>query len=472
MNYFSKKEKNLFFIIFLSFLIFFTFKVEARTYWNNGPCGDAEKSGCSCPVDTCEGTPTCKSTDSFVCPPPPNAHLISNTCLYDASGNCNNGISCQMGHNDMCYEAGVFCSYITGNCAFECDDGWDDIDYATDTTNDGCEHPTTNYPPEATSLSTNSNSVKVGRSIIFSGYWTDSNTGQNGKIYVCKSDSFTAPATCNDGEWCHSENWQSEPGPNVCSYTAEPEYEGTIQQYWLGVCDDQGACDPLPIGPGTFRIEPACHPDGCIKTSCAIGCTFIRGPDFDPDCGCSISLPDGCCPDRCTIYDDIDCTPVSSPPTVRTLSAEPFTYAQAFLSGFIDSCPGKCNWRGFEWRKDTDSSDTNYGCRDDFTNCESGLFDPGAFSKQISVSPETTYIFKAKAHNSAGGGEGSWARGNPVTFTTPGLPPVSQARFQRKIMITKDPTQPDRITVQVVVSWKDKNGEHTFTTQEYLYNWY
>jgi len=472
MNYFFKKGKNLFFIIFLSFLIFFTFKVEARTSWPNGPCGDAEKSGCSCPVDTCEGNPSCISTDSIVCPEPPNAHLISNSCLYDVAGggNCSNGEGCTLGHADGCFE-GFVCSHITGNCAFECDDGWEDVDFATDTTNDGCENPTINYPPEATSLSTNRSSVKVGRPIIFSGYWTDSNTGQNGKIYVCKSDSFNAlTATCNDGEWCHSQDWRSEPGPNVCSYTAEPVYENTIQKYWLTVCDVKGACDiHPPIGPKTFYVGPNCQNPNICDHNCGAGCTFIKGPDFDPDCGCDINIHDVCCPDQCTTYDDIDCTPASSPPFVSTSKAEPVTYAKAFLRGTIDSCDGKCNLRGFEWGTDPDSYTS--GCQDSGQDCESGLFGTGPFSEQITVIPNVKYYFRAKAHNSNDWDHGgSWDYGDRFEFTASPVLTYGQTKFERKIMII-DKTA-DRLTVKVEVSWKDKNGEHKFTTQEYLYNWY
>lgn len=51
--------------------------------------------------------------------------------------------------------------------------------------------------------------------VTFSTTSSDGDTSDTVTLYVCKTNSFTAPATCNGGEWCHSSAGSSDP---TCNY--------------------------------------------------------------------------------------------------------------------------------------------------------------------------------------------------------------------------------------------------------------
>ena len=55
---------------------------------------------------------------------------------------------------------------------------------------------------------------------------TDDDTAQDTvTLYVCKTNSFTAPSTCNGGEWCHSSASASNPTCNTTSLRPDGDYD-------------------------------------------------------------------------------------------------------------------------------------------------------------------------------------------------------------------------------------------------------
>ncbi len=93
-------------------------------------------------------------------------------------------------------------------------------------------------------------------------------------------------------------------------------------------------------------------------------------------------------------------------PAVTTEAATSVGTDSATLNGTITDTGGEnCDIRGFDYGLTTD-----YGSE----VTESGSFETGSFSQVLSgLSPETTYYYRAKAHNSAG-----WSYGADMEFTT------------------------------------------------------
>ncbi len=93
-------------------------------------------------------------------------------------------------------------------------------------------------------------------------------------------------------------------------------------------------------------------------------------------------------------------------PTITTSAASSVSQTTATLNGNITSVGGEnCDTRGFEW-----GLTNSYGT----TWTATGSFGTGAFSYGVTgLSPENTYHFRAKSHNSAG-----WGYGSDQTFLT------------------------------------------------------
>jgi len=116
----------------------------------------------------------------------------------------------------------------------------------------------------------------------------------------------------------------------------------------------------------------------------------------------------------CTqVYVEVDYTPPGDAPTVTTSAATSITTSTAALNGNItDVGAENCDERGFDWG----TTPGNYS--DSWT--ETGSFATGTFSHQITgLSPNTTYYFRAKAHNSVG-----WGQGSELSFTTNAATPA------------------------------------------------
>ena len=105
-------------------------------------------------------------------------------------------------------------------------------------------------------------------------------------------------------------------------------------------------------------------------------------------------------------------------PTVTTSTATAVSVYGATLNGNITATGGEnADFRGFQY-----GLTTGYGTN----STESGSFGTGAFDAELSgLDADTTYHFRAMAHNSQG-----WNYGTDQTFTTnvPGVAPVYTAR--------------------------------------------
>ena len=114
---------------------------------------------------------------------------------------------------------------------------------------------TGNQTPSADSVSDLPDPVSVDSDVTFTGAWTEPDSGDNVKMYICKDASCS---NCNNVSqtncWCYSSAWNTEPDTSdTCSYTALASDLGD-NSYWLGVCDDSNACDASPLSGGTFSV--------------------------------------------------------------------------------------------------------------------------------------------------------------------------------------------------------------------------
>ncbi len=114
-----------------------------------------------------------------------------------------------------------------------------------------------NINPNAASVSDDPDPVDVGNDVTFTGNWTEPNSGDDVKMYICKD---AACNNCNNTVttscWCYSSAWNTEPDvTDTCSYTAQVADEGITYDYWLGVCDDDNACDTVALPNETFTIN-------------------------------------------------------------------------------------------------------------------------------------------------------------------------------------------------------------------------
>ncbi len=127
---------------------------------------------------------------------------------------------------------------------------------------DVCPGNVPNSVPSASSVSDAPDPVDVGSNITFNGNWSEPDTGDNVKMYVCKDATCsncnsTSQANC----WCYSSAWNTEPDTtDTCAYTALLADVGS-NGYWLGVCDDSNDCDASPLQGDTFTVNaPASFP--------------------------------------------------------------------------------------------------------------------------------------------------------------------------------------------------------------------
>lgn len=100
--------------------------------------------------------------------------------------------------------------------------------------------------------------------------------------------------------------------------------------------------------------------------------------------------------------------PSVSAPTVTTQAASSVEETTATGNGNITDTGGEnCDYRGFDY-------DIDSGAPYTYSATDTGSFGTGAFTKGLtSLSPGTTYYYRAKAHNSAG-----WGYGSELTFYT------------------------------------------------------
>ncbi len=108
------------------------------------------------------------------------------------------------------------------------------------------------------------------------------------------------------------------------------------------------------------------------------------------------------------------------PPAVQTNAATGITQTGAVLNGNITSTGGEnCDRRGFQYRV------VGAGSWNDWD--EFGSYGTGAYSLDQSgnLAPNTTYEFKARAHNSAGWGEGATLQFTTQAWPVPNITSIS-----------------------------------------------
>jgi hypothetical protein len=153
----------------------------------------------------------------------------------------------------------------------------------------------------------------------------------------------------------------------------------------------------------------------------------------------------------------IYCTYTSlTAPTVSTSAATNVTSSSATLNGNITATGGQnADLRGFEWGTTSGSYPNSW------TEGTSGsyVYGVGAFSYNLTgLSSNTTYYFRAKAHNSAG-----WGYGSELSFTT-GAPTYTLAAgsfvIQNNLLIG-DGTDAVKVTADTNDPSLDVNGNFT-----------
>jgi len=114
-----------------------------------------------------------------------------------------------------------------------------------------------NTAPSATTASVSPSSVVVGATLTFTGNWTESDAGDQDKIYICKDSACTnCDNTAQSNCWCYSSSYVTEPTvTGTCTYTAQSADTGN-RNFWLKVCDDSPSCSSSVYG-GSFSVGPS-----------------------------------------------------------------------------------------------------------------------------------------------------------------------------------------------------------------------
>ena len=190
-----------------------------------------------------------------------------------------------------CGDDGVnddWCNLGNGSCVDgvwyddHCEDGIQNCDEAGVDCG-GTDCGPCNQPPTADSVSDSPDPVNVGSDITFTGRWTEPDSGDNVKMYICKDSTCSnCDNTSQTNCWCFSSNWNTEPDTtDTCNYTALDSDAGQTYSYWLGVCDDSNACDPTPLPGGTFtvntppKVKNLDYSLGCISPIAYLNFTYL-----------------------------------------------------------------------------------------------------------------------------------------------------------------------------------------------------
>jgi hypothetical protein len=132
-----------------------------------------------------------------------------------------------------------------------------------------------NQPPSISSVTDSPDPVTAGNSITFTTYWSDPDSGDQTRLFICKNDSMGqalgGPA-CDGGSWCHNTSFDST-SPSSCSYTTDDGDVGS-HNYYAFVCDDDDECSDSMSG--SFTVEEAAVGEG-VWQSCENG--TLSGPN-------------------------------------------------------------------------------------------------------------------------------------------------------------------------------------------------
>lgn len=118
-----------------------------------------------------------------------------------------------------------------------------------------------NAQPALGTVSDNPDPVDVDSDVTFStGTWTDGNSGETIKMFVCKTDALTSQSTggCSGGSWYDgtSDSYVST-NPLTKTYTAQSGDVG-MNNYYVFICDAKQAGNSCSAsGSGTFTVNSA-----------------------------------------------------------------------------------------------------------------------------------------------------------------------------------------------------------------------
>ncbi len=223
-----------------------------------------------------------------------------------------------------------------------------------------------NSIPNASSVTDSPDTVDIGSNVTFNGDWSEPDAGDNVKMYICKDSTCS---NCNNASqtncWIYSTVWNTEPDTtDTCAYTAQLGDVGS-NNYWLGVCDDDNACDPVPLFGGAFTINP-----------------------------------------------------IVTDPTVLTTSEQSTTSDSAQLNGWLTDLGGAASvnvW--FEWEETAVEPAGSYANTLSSPGSPKGGIDT-FFATLSGLDPGTDYYFRAAAQNTAGTSYGAGEH-----FVTAIIPP-------------------------------------------------
>jgi len=220
----------------------------------NNPVAEADNLGTSVTVGNVAPSFTAVTDDSSTSGSPTNSgsDVTFTATATDSNGDqwkllvCKtagvSGTDCDGGEGDRWCVSSLVNSGTETSCSYTTGDGdapsQDWHSYACDST--GCSSAETTNSP-----------FYVNRRPSFTAYqddapkdpattvtWTTTASDADSDdvtLYVCKTASFTAPSTCNGGEWCHSSAGASNPTCN----TTTPRPDGDYEAYGY-VVDEHG----------------------------------------------------------------------------------------------------------------------------------------------------------------------------------------------------------------------------------------
>jgi hypothetical protein len=121
-------------------------------------------------------------------------------------------------------------------------------------------------PPSISSFSLSNTSLTVGDTLEFTISWSDPNTPEKVKAYICKTSSFnTSTKTCNEGTWVSSADF-TDTSPIALSYATASGDVGTQSAYAF-VCDDEGLCSSYLQKSFTVTVPQPSYPPAITSFS-------------------------------------------------------------------------------------------------------------------------------------------------------------------------------------------------------------
>jgi hypothetical protein len=113
-----------------------------------------------------------------------------------------------------------------------------------------------NSQPTINSINETPDPVSVGNDITFNANWSDSDSNDTMKMFVCKTDAINSQSTggCTDGSWFFSNSYTST-NPQTGIYTVQSSDVGT-NNFYIFICDSHQASNSCSVSSsGTFTVS-------------------------------------------------------------------------------------------------------------------------------------------------------------------------------------------------------------------------